>query len=71
VAPVDTAIVSTEATWLKTAVVAELLGYSPETIVDWAKGGRIPEHRFRKMPKGYLFHKEWVADPVLLTVLLP
>lgn len=66
-----TAIDGTAMTWLKTAVVADLLGYSPETIVDWAKDGRIPEDRFRKMPKGYLFHKDWVADPVLQPVLLP
>ena len=60
---------STEANilWLKTAAVAALLGYSPETIRAWAKDGRIPTGRFRKMPKGYLFHKDWVADPVFLS----
>lgn len=60
-------ITAEDIVWLKTAAVADRLGYTAETIVDWAKAGRIPEGRFRKMPKGYLFHKDWVADPVLLS----
>lgn len=55
-----------EVIWLKTAAVARLLGHTPETLIAWAKRGRVPAHRFRKLPKEYRFHKEWVADPVLL-----
>ncbi len=54
--------------WLKTATVAGLLGHSPETVIAWARDGRIPAHRFRKLPKEYRFHREWVQDPVLLVL---
>jgi predicted site-specific integrase-resolvase len=57
-----------EIIWLKSAEAAIRLGYTTETLIDWAKAGRIPEHRFKKLPKEYRFHKEWIADPVLLTV---
>ena len=59
---------SDEQIWLKTAVVSVKLGCSAETLLDWRKSGRIPEHRWRRFPKDYRFHRDWVADPVLLTV---
>lgn len=62
----EATITAGDIVWLKTATVAGRLGYAAETIVDWVKAGRIPEACFRKMPKGYRFHKNWVADPVLL-----
>ena len=57
---------SDERVWLRTVEACALLQHTPETLIKWAKRGRIPSHRFRKLPKEYRFHKEWVEDPVLL-----
>lgn len=54
-------------TWLKTAEAAPHLRTTPETLINWATSGRIPEYAWRGLPKGYLFLADWIADPVFTT----
>lgn len=57
-----------EATWVKTREAADRLEVTPETLTAWIGQGRVPEHQYRKLAKGYRFREDFVRDPVLRTV---
>lgn len=56
-----------EIVWLTTKEAADRLRHTSETLIEWAKDGRIPAFHFRVLPKGYLFRATWVDNPTFAT----
>ena len=63
-----TASTPPEATWVKTREAADRLEVTPETLTAWIGQGRVPEHQYRKLAKGYRFREDFVRDPLLRNV---
>jgi len=52
--------------WFKTAEAAVAIGKSVDTLNRWAKEQRIPEAMIRDLPRGFIWHRDWLANPVVL-----
>lgn len=55
-----------ERVWFKTADAAVAIGRSVDTLNRWAKDQRIPEAMIRDLPRGFIWHRDWLAKPVVL-----
>ena len=51
--------------WCSTAEAATAIGKSVDTLNRWAKERRIPDEMIRELPRGFLWHLEWLASPIV------
>ncbi len=54
--------------WLKASTAAFRIGVAVETLISWARAGRIPEQQFLRLPKEYRFRSDFVSQPRFLTI---
>jgi hypothetical protein len=51
--------------WFSTAEAAAAIGKSVDTLNRWANEQRIPGQLIRDLPRGFLWHRDWLASPLV------